>query len=131
MTSISDFNAGQLVEDHAASNEMNFKALDLYNEYAVGAVQYSSVLTSAVMAWGPNAEFPDEGTVLTIGSTGFIHFIVEGQDEAAQMRLSPDDKLQLTGKNGTHIKGGDSNNTVEISNTEFSYDAATDRKSVV
>lgn len=125
MTSISDFNLVQLVDENADSNEMNFKALDLYNEYAVGAVQYSSVLTSAVMAWGPNAEFPDEGTVLTIGSTGFIHFIVEGQDEAAQMRLSPDDKLQLTGKNGTHIKGGDSNNTVEISNTEFSYDAAT------
>lgn len=115
-----------IYDDGDSNTSFDFKGIDLYRDYTNdGAVQYSSVLTSAVMAWGANAEYPNEDTVLTIGSTGYIHFIVEGQDEAAQMRLSSDEKLQLTGKHGTHIKGGDSNNTVEISTTTFSFDAST------
>ena len=121
MATISDV----IYDDGDSNTAFDFKGIDLYRDYTNnGAVQYASVLTSAIMAWGANAEYPNEDTVLTIGSTGYIHFIVEGQDEAAQMRLSADEKLQLTGKNGTHIKGGDSNNTVEISNTAFSFDAS-------
>ena len=120
------YTISDVIQDDGDSNTaFDFKGIDLYREYTNdSAVQYSSVLTSAVMAWGANAEFPNDDTVLTIGSTGFIHFIVEGQDEAAQMRLSADEKLQLTGKHGTQIKGGDSNNTVEISTTTFSFDAS-------
>lgn len=117
--------ADRINDDADSNNEMDFKGIDLYRDYGSGAVQYSSVLTSAVMAWGADSDIPGDDTVLTIGSTGFIQFIVEGQDEAGLLRLSSEDKLQLTGKHGTHIRGGDSNNTVEISTTSFSYDAAT------
>ena len=59
-----------IYDDGDSNTSFDFKGIDLYREYTNdSAVQYASVLTSAVLAWGANSEYPNEDTVLTIVST--------------------------------------------------------------
>ena len=117
--------ADRIMDDSLSNNDFDFKGIDVYQNYVEnGSTQMHSLLTSAVMAWGVDSDVPTGDTVLTLGSTGDIQFIVEGQDGAGKMTLGEDDKLALIGELGAQIKGGDSNNTVQISATTFTFDAA-------
>lgn len=107
------------------TDDIDFSGISVYRDYASGgSTQMQSLLTSAVMAWSDDTL--DSNTVLTLGSTGNIQFIVEGKDRAGEMSLNTETNMfSLEGKHGTHIKGGDTSNTVEISATTFTYDAST------
>ena len=115
--------ADRIMDDALSNNDFDFKGIDVYKHYVEnGSTQMHSLLTSAVMAWGVDSDIPHENTVLTLGSTGNIQFIVDGMDGAGEMTIGENDKLNFVGKHGAQIEGGDSNNTVQISATTFTFD---------
>lgn len=109
---------------------LDFHGINTYTQYSDGTTILSSLLTNAVMAWPKNTDqIPGEETVLTLGSSGSIKFVVNGEDNFANMDiwstkpglLADTNALKFSGNHGTWITGGDSESTVKISETTFTF----------
>ena len=94
--------------------------LHMYREYTGNYTQVDSVLTNSILALTPQEE--GDPTVLTLGSTGEINFIVRGIDNVGKMSVSSNtDVLKFTSKNEMVVSGNDSHKTTTISKTTFQY----------
>lgn len=97
--------------------------LHMYREYTGNYTQVDSVLTNSILALTPQEEgYTNDQTVLTLGSTGEINFIVRGIDNVGKMSVSSNtDVLKFTSKNEMVVSGNDSHKTTTISKTTFQY----------
>lgn len=104
-------------------DDLNTNGLNMYTEYSGNYTQVDSVLTNSILALTPREEgYNNDQTVLTLGSTGEINFIVRGIDNVGKMSVdSNTDVLKFTSKNEMVVSGTDAHQTTTISKTTFQY----------
>jgi hypothetical protein len=100
----------------------DLSAVELFQKYSQGSTQFNSVLANSLLSF-PGDQEP-ESTVLTLGSTGDIQFIVRGREEMGKMHVDNDDIFNFSSKSAMWISGNDEDRSVGISRTLFTYDTA-------
>ncbi len=96
---------------------------DTHNNSAI----FGSVVANNLIALPTTSQNSSEVT-LSIGSTGDIKFVVDGDPTAASVSKQTNSSNVVFEANDTlELKGGDVNNTVKISDLSFSYNAASNQ----
>jgi hypothetical protein len=101
----------------------DLSAVELFQKYAQGSTHLNSVLANTVLTLPNNMSQPDT-TVLTLGSTGDVQFIVRGREDVGKLSVDDDDIFNFTSTNAMWISGNDCCKSVGVSRTLFTYDAA-------
>jgi hypothetical protein len=99
-------------------------ALSAYQKYATGTTTLHTILAKNLLAVQSTEPSPEE-TVLTLGSTGEVHFTVRGVSEVGKMFVDDNDILNFTSSDALWLTGSDADNTVGVSRTVFKYEAGT------
>ena len=98
-------------------------ALTMHQKYATGSTVFQSLLANSLLTLPDHLQEPGVDTVLTLGSTGDIQFVVRGVDNIGRMSVDDQNVLNFSSKDVMWITGNDANRTVGISKTVFTYDA--------
>lgn len=98
-------------------------ALTMHKKYATGSTVFQSVLANSLLTIPDHLQQPGVDTILTLGSTGDIQFVVRGVDDMGRMSVDDQNVLNFSSKDVMWITGNDANKTVGISKTVFTYDA--------
>ena len=98
-------------------------ALTMHKKYATGSTVFQSILANSILTLPDRLQQPGVDTILTLGSTGDIQFVVRGVDDMGRMSVDDQNVLNFSSKDVMWITGNDANKTVGISKTVFTYDA--------
>lgn len=99
-------------------------SLSLYQKYAQGTTSLDTVLAKNILAI-QSTESTLESTVLTLGSTGEVHFTVRGADQSAKMFVDDSEMLHFTSADVLNLSGSDASKSTYVSTTLFQYDSST------
>lgn len=98
-------------------------ALTMHQKYATGSTVFQSIIANSILTLPDRLQEPGSDTVLTLGSTGDVQFVVRGIDDMGRMSVDDQNVLNFSSKDVMWITGNDANKTVGISKTVFTYDA--------
>ena len=101
----------------------DLSALTMHQKYATGSTVFQSILANSILTLPDRLQQPGVDTILTLGSTGDIQFVVRGVDDMGRMTVDDQNVLNFSSKDVMWITGNDANKTVGISKTVFTYDA--------
>ena len=101
----------------------DYSAISIHQKYATAATALNSILTNSIITIPEYLQQDGVDTVLTLGSTGDIQFLVQGYDNMGRMSVDEDNVLNFSSKDVLWISGNDTNKTVGVSRTTFTYDA--------
>jgi hypothetical protein len=104
-------------------DDINFGGISAYTDYLGTYLQTQSLLTNNILAYNPTeAGVNNDQTVLTLGTTGEINFIVRGIDNMGKMSVdSNTDILNFTSLQEMVVSGNDPYQTTTVSKTKFQY----------